>query len=117
MYDGKLAEPNFTTNPEAKMFVTRITEGCKEGVNFGGHYTIIYWGCGTSCQYGVIVDRKTGHIYNEYQSSLGSEFKKDSNLIILNSDYIEEKAQYIPLYQLEKFELKIWKETTFVNVD
>jgi len=117
VYDGKLVAPDFKSNPEAKMFVTRITEECEQGVNFAGHYTLIYWGCGTSCQYGVVVNRKTGEIFNGYQSSLGSEFKKDSKRIIINSDMIEENTLYIPLYQLEKFKLQSWDGTKFVAIN
>jgi hypothetical protein len=117
VYDGKLVDPDFASNPDAKMFKTRITEGCKNGINFAGHSTLIYWGCGTSCQYGVVVNRKTGKIIDGYQSSLGSEFKKDSEFIILNSDVIEENAKYIPLYQLKKFELKVWKNNEFKDLD
>jgi len=113
VYNGKLADPDFTSNEDAKMFRTRITEGCEDGINFAGFYTLIYWGCGTSCQYGVIVNRKTGEIFDGYQSSLGSEFKKDSESIIMNSDIIEGDSQYIPLYQFKDFDLKVWKNTTF----
>tara|TARA_R110002073_G_scaffold15953_3_gene62154 strand:- start:21814 stop:22524 length:711 start_codon:yes stop_codon:yes gene_type:complete len=117
VYSGKLADPDFKSNPEAKMFVTRITEGCKQGINFAGHYTLIYWGCGTSCQYGVVVNRKTGEIFDGYQSSLGSEFKKESKRIIINSDMIEDNAQYIPLYQLEKFKLQSWDGVKFTAIN
>ena len=113
VYNGKLADPDFTSNEDAKMFRTRITEGCEDGINFAGFYTLIYWGCGTSCQYGVIVNRKTGEIFDGHQSSLGSEFKKDSESIIMNSDIIEGDSQYIPLYQFKDFDLKVWKNTTF----
>ena len=113
VYNGKLADPDFTSNEDAKMFRTRITEGCEDGINFSGYFTLIYWGCGTSCQYGVIVNRKTGEIFDGYQSSLGSEFKKDSESIIMNSDIIEGDSQYIPLYQFKDFDLKVWKNTTF----
>lgn len=117
IYDGKLADPDFTSNSEAKMFKTRITEGCKDGINFAGYYTLIYWGCGTSCQYGVVVNRKTGEIIDGYQSSLGSEFRKDSEFVILNSDVIEENTEYIPLYQLKKFQLKVWKNDAFKELN
>jgi hypothetical protein len=47
VYNGKPAGPNFSSDPDAKYFKTRIKEGCKsKGVNFAGHYTIIEWGCG-----------------------------------------------------------------------
>lgn len=115
VYEGKLVAPDFTSNEEARMFKTRITEGCNEGINFAGHFTLIYWGCGTSCQYGVVVNRKTGEIIDGYQSSLGSEFKKESKSIIINSDIIEGNSSYVPLYQYKKFELKVWNNNSFKN--
>lgn len=115
VFNGKLSDPDFSTNEEARMFKNRITEACKEGINFGGYYTLVYWGCGTACQYGVIVNRKTGEIIDGYQSSLGSEFKKESNSIIFNSNIVEGDSGYVPLYQFKKFELKKWENNLFVN--
>ena len=117
VYQGILKEPDFTSNPEAKMFITRIKEGCKSGINFAGHYTLIYWGCGTACQSGVIVDRKTGVIYDGYMSSLGSEFQKDSNFIIFNADD-EDNNALIPMNinQNVQITLKFWKGNAFKPV-
>ena len=84
VYQGKLKEPNFDSNKEAKKFITRIKEECKNGINFGGHYTLIIIGCGTACQLGILVDRKTGIIYKGIVTELGSSFKKNSNLFIKN---------------------------------
>lgn len=51
IYKGKLSPPNFATDPNAKQFITRIKDGCKEtGVNFAGKYTLVEWGCGALCQ-------------------------------------------------------------------
>ena len=118
VYQGILADPDFTSNPDAKMFITRITEACKElGINFAGRYTLVYWGCGTSCQYGVLVDRITGQIFDGYQTSLGSEFRKDSKFIIMDSDILEGNTEYIPLYQLQKFRSQVWNGKEFVSVN
>jgi hypothetical protein len=117
VYKGKLASPDFSSNPEAKQFITRIKEGCKEGVNFAGHFTLVYWGCGTACQYGVVVDRKTGKIYNKYMSSMGSKYRKDSKLIIMESGFLEGTEKYIPLYQLKRIELKRWEGNRFEKID
>jgi len=117
LFKGKLAEPDFSSNDEAKQFMTRIKEGCKQGVNFAGQYTLIYWGCGTACQYGVVVDRKTGKIYTEYSSSMGSEFKKDSQLILINSGFFEENETYIPLYQFKKIAFKTWINNRFEQIN
>lgn len=113
IYTGVLVDPDFTSNSEAKMFITRIKEACKDGVNFAGYFTLVYWGCGTSCQMGAIINRKTGEIHLKYQSSLGATFRKDSKYIIINSDELDLKAAFVPLWQFKKFILKTWEENQF----
>ncbi|MFY0629181.1 MAG: hypothetical protein JXR05_02300 [Flavobacteriaceae bacterium] len=118
LYIGELADPDFTSNSDAKTFVTRITDGCKEGVNFAGHYTLIYWGCGSSCQYGVIVDRKTGKIYDGYQTSLGSSFKADSKLILKNSGLMDDNSNYFLInHSYAKLGLEVWEKNKFTLID
>jgi hypothetical protein len=34
---------------DARSYRTVILEGSAKGVNFAGHYTIVHWGCGSSC--------------------------------------------------------------------
>jgi hypothetical protein len=69
---SKKAKLNFQSNPEAKNFKTRITEGYKQGkVDFGGYYITIIWGCGTGCINGAMVDIRDGKIYD---LPLGEEF-------------------------------------------
>lgn len=47
-----------------RLFRTMIRRGAAEGPNFAGHFTIATWGCGSSCFSLVIVDAKTGQVYN-----------------------------------------------------
>jgi hypothetical protein len=54
------------------------------GLNFGGHYCFVYWGCGSPCQMSAIVDLKTGIVYEGPSASLGYEFKRNSRLVIIN---------------------------------
>lgn len=119
VYDGKLKDPDFSTNPDANMFVTRIKEACKEGVNFAGHYTLVYWGCGTACQNGVVVDRKTGVIYSGFNTSLGVAFRKNSNYIIFNAGEDELSGDYSPLdsNRFVQITLHVWEAATFKAVD
>lgn len=85
VYAGVPAEVNFLAYPAAKNFKTKVTEGAKFGPNFAGHYTVVEWGCGTSCQMHAIVDVKTGSIIEfGLGSVLGLEYKLDSRLLILN---------------------------------
>lgn len=66
-------------------FRTRLRQGAaSEGITFGGKYTLVIWGCGTSCQSGAIIDRKTGEMIWLPTASLGYEYQADSTLIIVN---------------------------------
>jgi hypothetical protein len=116
VHQGKLADPDFATNPDAKMFITRITDGCDEGINFAGHYTLVYWGCGTSCQSGVIVDRKTGKIYDGFQTSMGAEYRKDSKLMFKNYDLLDEEG-YFPLNYHSRISAEVWENNKFRVLD
>ena len=44
-------------------FRTVIREGAISGPNFAGHFTIVSWGCGTSCSSFVIVNAIDGRVY------------------------------------------------------
>lgn len=116
-YSGELAYPDFSTNPEAKRFITRIKNECANGINFAGHYTLVTWGCGSPCQSGVIVDRKTGKIYNGFSTSLGSEFKKDSKMIIRNVGAIDTTTNLIEVCAYCEVSHEIWTGTEFIEIE
>ena len=88
-YAGKVADVNFDSLPDAKLFQSTITEQSSEGPNFAGHYTVATWGCGTECQGFAIVDAITGDIVEyvpsmDHQVSEGLSHNLDSNLLVLN---------------------------------
>ncbi|PVW11503.1 hypothetical protein [Marixanthomonas spongiae] len=116
IYNGELVEPDFEKFPWAKRNITRIKEECKNGINFAGKYTLVIWGCGSPCQSGVIVDRTNGKIYNDYFSTYGSEYKKDSSLIIFNSALIDEKTQLMSLHNIVEVSTEIWNGTEFKKI-
>ena len=108
IYKGSSAKVNFAANPQAKAFYTRITEGAAQGPNFAGKYTVIEWGCGTSCQSLVIVDAQTGAIV-EYglPSSYGVEYRLDSNLFVVNPPQTFSTLPVIPDWlKTEYFDIK-----------
>jgi hypothetical protein len=72
----------FSCNSMARLFKSRIKEGYKNGVNFGGHYCFIQWGCGSPCHESVIVDVNTGIVYDGPSTALGYDFKRGSRLVI-----------------------------------
>lgn len=75
---------NYSSNPLSKEFKTAITKAYKLGVNFGGHYTFAEWGCGSPCQMSVLVDVKTGVVYDGVSGSYGYDYKKNSLMLIVN---------------------------------
>ena len=117
IYEGELADPDFSTNPDAKRFITTIKNECSNGINFAGHYTLVIWGCGSPCQSGVVVDRKTGKIYGGYLTALGSEFKKDSKMIIRNIGAIDNRTNLIEVCSYCDVNHEIWTGTEFKEIE
>jgi len=117
MYEGKLANPDFSTDPDAKRFITRIKNECAKGINFAGQYTLVTWGCGSPCQSGVVVDRKTGAIFGGYGTALGSEFKKDSKMIIRNVGAIDTTTSLIKVCAYCDVNHEIWTGTEFEEIE
>ncbi|MBT1712188.1 hypothetical protein KK062_28360 [Fulvivirgaceae bacterium PWU5] len=69
----------------AGMFKTRIRNAYNaDTVNFAGHYTFASWGCGSPCQQAVIVDRRTGKVYDAPGATRGYCFKPNSRMLIVN---------------------------------
>ena len=76
---------DFSTNREAKWYITAIRNGYKEeGSAFGGHYELIIWGCGSPCHHGVIVDRKNGQMIHLPESLTGYNYQYNSLMLIVN---------------------------------
>ena len=87
---------NLKSNKDAKTFRTTLRKSLKQGVNFGGRYTLSFMGCGTGCLITAIIDAKTGdvyfpdrlfgtaHGYGELDKKDTVEFRKSSRLIIVN---------------------------------
>jgi hypothetical protein len=102
MYKGRLAPPDFKTDPKARLFKTEIRDQCKDyGINFAGHYTVIEWGCGTECESIAIVDRISGAIfYSGIRHSTGDEafngvkYKPGSRMMVMNSYSLDNHKGY-----------------------
>jgi|GEM_PF-1265586 len=76
---------DFSGNYDAKYYITAIRTGYKTANStFGGHYELIMWGCGSPCADGVIVDRKTGKMYDLPHSMIGYEYRTNSMMLIVN---------------------------------
>ncbi|MGD0838498.1 MAG: hypothetical protein ABSB49_17820, partial [Polyangia bacterium] len=57
-----LVDADLASKPGAQRFKTRIRQSNKEPVNFAGVFTVSRIGCGTSCAFLILVDRRNGQI-------------------------------------------------------
>lgn len=90
VYDGPLASPDLDSHPLGRRYRTRIRQACSEGINFGGKYTLVSWGCGSPCQAGVLVDRITGKIVEGHSTNHGAEFYPNSTLLLADAAIVNE---------------------------
>ncbi|HQZ26066.1 MAG TPA: hypothetical protein PLD18_12270 [Flavobacterium sp.] len=87
---------NLASHPEAKMYRTNLRNALANSeVNFAGKYILTYWGCGTGCRQGALIDAQTGNVFFPVELQgvsaggieLGNhemmEYKKNSNLLII----------------------------------
>ena len=81
----KYADLDLKSNAIGNNYRTRLTEGFKaDTANFAGHYTFVFFGCGSPCKGSFVIDRKTGKVYNSPSASLGYYFRADSKMLIVN---------------------------------
>lgn len=88
----KYVPPKFSTAAQRR-FRTVIRDWTRKGPNFAGHYTIAEWGCGTGCVQMVVVDNRTGNVYQGPWGALpfavfcfGSNPDKDKTEILYRRD-------------------------------
>ena len=88
-------KPPIKLDSDTENFKTVIEESYKtSSVNFGGHYLIVSWGCGISCQSHALVNFKTGQVKAiPFVTSLGLSFQANSDLLILNPDLDHAKQE------------------------
>ena len=94
IYRGEPAAPIITE--KSRGFRTRIRRGARSAVEFAGHYTMPGWGCGTGCSGLVVVDSKTGKIYD----GVGGELLPDAWVEQHEAD--AEKIEFHPNSRLLK---------------
>ena len=110
-------KPNLKSHELGTKFRSAIKEEYENVESlFAGHYTLASWGCGSPCQMSVLIDRRTGKIYDAPTASVGYKFQKDSRMLIVNppdslGNYIKDcpycKPEiYILNEKTKKFELK-----------
>jgi hypothetical protein len=84
-FSNKSENVKLSGSPTVKRFHSTIKWSIQHfGTNFGGHFNLARWGCGTSCINGAITDLKTGLVYDIPAASLGYEFRINSRLLVVN---------------------------------
>lgn len=113
---------DINSNKFAKRFRTRLREDLKkQGVNFAGSYSIVTvpmtgWGKNY-----FIIDRKNGKAYLFPYHAVKLDFKKDSNLILMNpKSLIMQIDSCLPLGQQTAHDLRsfyfLWKNNQLVLI-
>jgi hypothetical protein len=77
-YNGKPRAPILATALDRK-YRTVIREAADAGTNFSGHFAIATWGCGTGCQDFVMIDLKTGAIFDPKAYEVWSHYPQQQD--------------------------------------
>ena len=114
-FKGKPRRPLLRTAAERK-FEYMIRTQARMGPNFAGHFTLAHWGCGSPCMSFVIVDARSGNIYepgitvgcadeNGVEASI--QFHLKSRLVMITG-YSEEQGCGTEYYEWNGKKLKLF---------
>ncbi|MDO6692645.1 hypothetical protein Q4574_05090 [Aliiglaciecola sp. 3_MG-2023] len=117
--DSPLKKVDFNSHPDG-VFVEQKWQWMKASVvgqqaNFAGHFYILSTGCGTGCQFNVVVQVETGKIMDTLTSGLGLCYQADSDLLIMNPK-LDGFAENVPdwaytyYYQFEEGKINLLKK-------
>ena len=100
----------FTSNSRAQHFKTVISELYDTTpINFGGYYIIAFWGCGSDCLEGVMIDTRDGKVYDlptkKGYIAFGNGIENHGNSVLLITSYASE---YIPETTNREVEITYW---------
>lgn len=85
-FTGSPAPVKTAESKLARTYRTRLRDAESKGPNFAGHYTLVSWGCGSSCQEWAVIDARTGHVFDSMlQTTVGGEFRADSRLVLVDT--------------------------------
>jgi hypothetical protein len=109
------AKLDLSSNKVANNFRTRLTEAYEADTsNFAGHYTFVYWGCGSPCQMSLLIDRQTGKIFDSPGASLGYNYRADSRMLLTNlpdtSGFYDDCMYCKPIIYVFDEKIKIFTE-------
>jgi len=82
-FRGSVAPVRIETARYGRMFRTRLRAGARGGPNFAGAFTVVQWGCGSSCLIVSIVDARRGLLSEQtLRTTNGVQYRGNSRLII-----------------------------------
>jgi hypothetical protein len=100
-FTARPAAVDFSSLPTARRYRTVLLQGAKAGPNFAGHFTVIYWGCGSPCVQFAIVDARNGNVawYEPDSTYVGPPmYRRDSRLLIEDPTGFETDSLGHPYY-------------------
>lgn len=69
----------------APRFRTVLGAGAAQGPNFAGAFTIVTWGCGSSCRFLAVLDSRSGRVFGPWmQYMVAVAFRADSRLLLVD---------------------------------
>ena len=126
IYRGKLALPDFQTDPSAKYYKAMINQE-NNGINFAGHYNIVELSKQGSSQLLAVVDKINGKVYHKFPFGafgyyLGISFNKNSRMLIISSDLLDLFPGYSLIrdnsndYHKLQPEIYLWNDSLFKRI-
>lgn len=114
-----LSQIDLNSHPSASNFKTRFKALQGRPANFAGHYILVYWGCGSSCQMFSIVDVETGQIFmnEDWSSSMGVCVQSNSSLLIVNPGISEPARMQSTYYHWDGQRLVFLREGSLPSVE
>lgn len=85
IFTYKRAEVDIYSNPRAKFFRSALRYAKEnQNVDFATDYLIVEWGCGSTCQDGMILDLISGKVYDVFSEATarGKKYEVNSSLVI-----------------------------------
>ncbi|OTG95522.1 hypothetical protein [Acinetobacter sp. ANC 3832] len=119
VYTGTTARLDIS-DPDARMFRTRLNDALQQKADFAGEYVTTMWGCGASCRMYSFVNKRTGKLL---QAGFGGEENSEdviatnpwSRLLVTQEEHMDQnyavESLTVRFYVLENGELKLIKTT------
>ncbi len=106
-----VAPIDFSSNRNARWYRTLLSKTYKDSsVNFAGHFCFFYVCGGTIGCHSLVVDAKTGKVYDGPDAGWEYQFKVDSRMLIINPP--DDNGWYEDVPDLTP-EIYLWNPKTF----